>query len=367
MRAIQGYLPNPRHTEIHRIFVDAKPEQAWEAARHFDAGATPWVKLLFDIRTLPDVLRGTKHESDDHRIGVDQIAEKGTGFMILHEKQGEEVVVGSVGQYWHLNIRFADVKSEDFTAYNKPGWGKIAWAISVAPFRNGSTISFELRITATDEDSWSKFISYYHVISIGSRMIRHSVMSHLESELGKMKLSDSDTLALPGDELIPGSKYGATHHTNIEAPVPVVWRYLMQLGCDRAGWYSIDTLDNGGNPSIDYPVDGWEKRSKGDKIDATPAKDSFFEVYAIKEMEYFIIGGETERLGSKFKMTWAFVTEPIGNDATHLVIRARMETSPDWKEWLLGNVVYPPVHGLMSAVQLKKIKSMAERDAHARV
>lgn len=34
-----------------------------------------------------------------------------------------------------------------------------------------------------------------------------------------------------------------------------------------------------------------------------------------------MIGGQTERMGEPFRMTWAFVVEPIGGDATHLVTR----------------------------------------------
>lgn len=367
MRAIQSYLPNPRHTEINRIFVNATPAQAWQKARHFDAAAIPWIKLLFDIRTLPDAVRGTKHETADQRIGVDQITDNGTGFMLLEETPGKEVVVGSVGQFWHLNIRFADIKPEDFHSFNKPGWGKLAWAISVEPYMDGSTISLELRTTATDEDSWNKLDSYYKIIGIGSIPIRHSVMAHLEADLGKMTLPNDDLKRLPGDELIPQARFSSTHHINIEAPIHLVWRYLMQLGCDRAGWYSLDWLDNGGHPSVNYPVEGWESRRPGDKLAATPAGDTFFNVYNVKEDACFVLGGKTERLGSSFKMTWAFVTEPVGGDATHLVVRARMESTPEWKEWLLGKVVYPPIHGLMSEVQLKNLKNMAERDARARV
>jgi hypothetical protein len=43
------------------------------------------------------------------------------------------------------------------------------------------------------------------------------------------------------------------------------------LGCDRAGWYSIDTLDHGGKPSIDHLVQGWETRKNCDKLWQTPA------------------------------------------------------------------------------------------------
>ncbi len=95
-------------------------------------------------------------------------------------------------------------------------------------------------------------------------------MSQLESELGKMKFADDDEWKAPGDELIPQAKY-VTYHRNIEAPLAFVWRYLMQLGCDRAGWYSIDLLDHGGVPSINHLVDGLEVRSVGDQLAATPA------------------------------------------------------------------------------------------------
>jgi len=137
----------------------------------------------------------------------------------------------------------------------------------------------------------------------------------------------------------------------------------MQLGCDRAGWYSIDFLDHGGLPSINQLVEGWETRKQGDKLDATLAKDKFFEVYKVEEQKHFIIGGEGHRLGGDFKMSWAFVLEPIGDDATHLVARVRMKAVPEWRGWLHGNLLAPPVHGLMQHVQLKTIKRLAERDA----
>lgn len=368
MRAIQRHLPNPRHTEINRIFVKAKPDVAWETARHFDASTIPWVRLLFDIRALPDLLTGKRTEAD-RSIGVDQIVRNETGFMILQEIPGREVVVGSVGQFWHLNIPFAKVNPADFRDFHEPGWGKLAWAISVEPYGEGSTISLELRTTATDDQSWEKLSRYYSVIGIGSQLIRSSGMAHLGAELGKMKQPDEDEIALPGDERIPGSKQHLNHAVNIEAPPSIVWRYLMQLGCDRAGWYSIDLLDHGGEPSIDHLVEGWETRQAGDKLAATPAQDSFFDVYAVEKEHYFIIGGEYDQTmfgGGPFKMAWSFVLEPIGADATRLITRVQGTITPKWAEWLIGGVVYPPVHAIMQIAELKNIKRLAERDALAR-
>jgi hypothetical protein len=329
-------------------------------ARHFDMSEIPWIRVLFDIRTLPDLLRS---ERTDHRLGVDQITASDTGFFILQEVPGREVVVGSIGKFWHLRIPFHRVEPRQFRNFSLPGYGKIAWSISVEPFRGGSTIAIELRTSATEDISWKKLNRYYQVIGIGSQLIRKSAMAHLEAALGKMKFKDDDERVLAGDDLIPGARFQLTHHRNIEASPSMVWRYLMQLGCDRAGWYSIDALDNGGRPSTDHLVDGWETRNEGDRLSATPNDDMFFSVYALSPEKHFIIGGETVRLNEPFKMTWAFVLEPIGDDATHLITRARMKAGPPWKEWLMGNVWYPPIHGLMSRVQLDTIKSLCERDA----
>jgi hypothetical protein len=366
MRAIQHQLPNPRHVELHRIYVKAKPEVAWPVARHFDASTIPWVRMLFDIRSVPDLIRGRVPDEADRRIGVDQVADSGEGFMIVHETPGKEVVVGAVGQFWHLNIPLAQVKPEDFREFTEPGWGKLAWAIAVEPFLDGSTISFEVRTTANDEESWRQFNNYYHVIGTGSQLIRHSVMAQLQAELGKLPLPNNEERRLPGDDLIPGAKYTINFDNIIEAPVSLVWRYLMQLGCDRAGWYSIDQFDHGGVPSVDRLVAGWESRKVGDLLAATPAKDSFYEVYQVEDEQFMVVGGETERMGGPFKMTWAFIVEPVGEDATRLISRARMEASPEWAAWLMGKVFYPPIHGLMSGVQLQNIKRLAERDAQKR-
>ena len=89
-------------------------------------------------------------------------------------------------------------------------------------------------------------------------------------------------------------------------------------------------------------------------------------MYKIEHEKYFVIGGELKTSESFFKSTWSFVLEPIGEDATHLIVRAKMKMSPEWKEWFMGNIFYPPVHGIMEAVQLKTIKRYAERDAQSR-
>src|SRR5689334_505016 len=109
MRAIQNYLPHPHHAETMRIFVQAKPDTAWELARHFDMSSVSWVRFLFNLRTITDIFHAKKSVPQDKRIGLDQIAENGKGFMIIHEMPGKEVVVGAVGKFWHVDIPFKEM------------------------------------------------------------------------------------------------------------------------------------------------------------------------------------------------------------------------------------------------------------------
>lgn len=365
MRNIQKYLPEPRHTETMRIFVNAPVDEAWKAVRYHNVSSIPWVNFLFRLRTITDIFHHNKPAFGDTNKGfIDEIAEHNEGFIILEENPGKDVVVGAIGKFWHLNIPFESITADQFLTFNKKGCGKVAWSISVEPFLTGSTICFELRTTATDEASWSKLNRYYHIIGMFSKLIRHALMDKLQHDLGKLALPDAQTIFIEGDDIIPDAKYTDTDKIIIEAPVSIVWMYLMQLGCDRAGWYSIDWIDNGNRKSTDHLMKEWKERKQGDKLPATPHDDDgFFEVYRIEHEKFFVIGGEVRKEEDYFKSTWAFELHPIGNDATYLIVSARMIMTPMWKEWMAGNLFYPLAHGIMEAVQLNTIRKYAERDA----
>jgi hypothetical protein len=56
-------------------------------------------------------------------------------------------------------------------------------------------------------------------------------------------------MALPADDIVPHPKSEITCAITIRAPASRIWPWFVQLGCQRAGWYSYDLLDNGGVPS----------------------------------------------------------------------------------------------------------------------
>jgi hypothetical protein len=66
------------------------------------------------------------------------------------------------------------------------------------------------------------------------------------------------TGAMPGDALLPHSAYSATRAISIPAAPETVWAWLVQVGADRAGWYSDDLLDHAGQPSSRTLVPEWQ-------------------------------------------------------------------------------------------------------------
>jgi hypothetical protein len=71
-----------------------------------------------------------------------------------------------------------------------------------------------------------------------------------------------------GDEFIPDPAHCSTMATTLPAPPERVWPWLAQMGYDRAGWYSWDKLDHGGEPSADRIVPEWQNLQEGERLNS---------------------------------------------------------------------------------------------------
>ncbi len=72
---------------------------------------------------------------------------------------------------------------------------------------------------------------------------------------------------LPGDELVAEPATQVTRAITIRAPRDVVWRWVVQLGADRGGFYSYDWLENLfrlGIHNADRVVPEWQHRAPAD-------------------------------------------------------------------------------------------------------
>ena len=156
---------------------------------------------------------------------------------------------------------------------------------------------------------------------------------------------DEATKPLPGDDLVPDAQASDTRGITIEAAPDRVWPWLVQMGYERGGWYSIDQLDMR-TKSATRIVDEWQDLAVGDILPTYPGGG--FQVKHLDPNRSLVLYGdpttmqppteaEQEELPaglaasstflaqtpSEFEASWTFVLEPVGQNRTRLIERMR--------------------------------------------
>ena len=179
----------------------------------------------------------------------------------------------------------------------------------------------------------------------------------------------------PGSDLIAGGERGATMAVTIDAPPSRVWPWLIQMGCDRAGWYSWDRLDNAGVPSTAHIHPEWQRVSVGDHLASTPNGRAWFEVAALDPERFLALRASINlRSGRPFDPTrprppmyvdalWAFQLKELPKSRTRLVVSGYTAARPRWLQTLMDFVFWEPAHWIMQARQFANLKRRAERNS----
>ena len=182
----------------------------------------------------------------------------------------------------------------------------------------------------------------------------------------------------PGDELVPHPTLESTRAVTIRAPAEEVWRWLVQLGQDRGGFYSYDRLENLAGADIhnlEQIVPEMQHLKVGDFVPMAPVEwgvpTGGFTVVRI-EPEQAIVWRQgwpedVESLSpseAQGRGTWAFVLEEVDEGTTRLLLRERSGHKPRMREVVLHYLFMERQHFIMERRMLKGIKERAER-AHA--
>jgi hypothetical protein len=184
---------------------------------------------------------------------------------------------------------------------------------------------------------------------------------------GQMRWGATDAeieRSLPGDE-IGSHAMRTTRAITIEAPVHEVWPWLVQMGQDRAGFYThnwVERLLWAGIPDVHHVDPRWQRLDVGDLIrtarEYVPGRAIGWRVLAIDPERSLV----TE-MGWDGKGTWALVLDRTDHRTTRLISRDR-ETRPWFLKPLLA-VTYDPLHAYMQIGVLQGVKRRAEW-SHAR-
>lgn len=367
---LDNFIPRPRVLERDRVAVVADVPMSWEAVRHLDGRKSRFVRALFSLRHLSDVINHRSldaKDSDADRRTLDELTQPGGDLQVLAEEPGRSFVVGSIARFGDADAPPRHVPLEEFAAFDEPGYGKLAWGLSVEERQSGgSWITFELRIGLTDEATAKAFDAGWKLIAPFIHAVRTVVLGLLEKQLDAI---DPEHTALPGDLLMP-ARFTRTLGVVVEARPEEVWPWLMQLGAGRAGWYGMDAP-----LEADHLHPEWQSLEVGSLISPQPGSPSKLEVLMLEPARALVLGSPTLKrtgpltmasgLEPDFKLTWAFVLEPIGDEACWLGARVRADSAYGL-EVALARGWEVLAQKVLQRTQLQNIKLRAEHRLPAR-
>jgi hypothetical protein len=108
------------------------------------------------------------------------------GFLLLGERPGQEIVFGTVVQPWKAvtdDEPAPRVEAGQFSAFDNPGYVKVAFNIRVEPYSSGrALITTETRTAATDPTSLRRFARYWVLVGPFSALIRRLMLRIAKSD-----------------------------------------------------------------------------------------------------------------------------------------------------------------------------------------
>ena len=161
-------------------------------------------------------------------------------------------------------------------------------------------------------------------------------------------------MSLAGDDIVLKPHFIATRAITIDAPPDQVWPWIIQIGSNRAGWYSLDQIDNAGVPSTEEILPEFQKIELDYFIPFTPDQKNGMWVKEFRHPEYILWWDH------KGNGTWGWYLQPGDRGHTRLItrLRTRYDFSFPW-------VIYYLIYDFGDIVMMRKcmlgIKGRAER------
>jgi hypothetical protein len=169
-------------------------------------------------------------------------------------------------------------------------------------------------------------------------------------------------MMLPGDNTPRTPQYEILHAVTIDAPPAAVWPWLVQIGQDRAGFYSYDWLERLFLADVHNVTEirpEWQQRQAGDRVYAT--QQGYFGGVLGNRPGWRVEVVEPER-AMVLEHWGAFVLAPTSDGRTRFLIRSTMshERIPVWAA-AVNLTAFQLPHFIMQRKMMLTIKALAER------
>lgn len=171
-------------------------------------------------------------------------------------------------------------------------------------------------------------------------------------------------MPLPGDRTDRNPALEIQHAVTVNATPEAVWAWLVQLGQDRAGFYSYDWLERAFGVNIRNVTEirpEWQLRQAGDRVRAT--QDGYLGGAFGRDLGWTV--EEVDPARAMVLRQWgAFVLTPTSDGKTRFIIRTTVG-SPSTPAWAaaLDMMAFELPHFIMERRMMLRIKTLAESAA----
>lgn len=187
----------------------------------------------------------------------------------------------------------------------------------------------------------------------------------------------------PGDEFTPETLGICTRAITIQATPEQIWPWVMQIGQDRAGYYSYTWLENLFRAEMSNTfrlVPEWQRRSVGDDLWMAAkhnyqgrARMTVAYIDPFRAMVNVAYADRDSALNLKWAPhgSWNFLLQPISSAAssspiTRLIMRSVLPEKMGLAARALS-LFWDPAHFVMERKMMRTIKQLAEQTTSAQL
>ncbi len=178
---------------------------------------------------------------------------------------------------------------------------------------------------------------------------------------------------LPGDAYAGPTAYTWTHGLEIDAPAHAVWPWVVQVGQDKAGFYSYQFLENlagCGIHNANAVNPQWQTLTVGDVLRLHPNMP--MPVVEVTPGKHFVAAGTMDpATGASsgdatqaVKVSWLFLVEPVDALRCRFISRFRLHV-PQGGPVAFAPWMIEPVGFVMDRRMLLGVQERAQRTVHA--
>jgi len=170
---LDDVIPEPEHRIRHSRDVGAPPEVVWDELHRVTMAALPLGRKLEAVRLLPARLSGRRRQPLAGRSFLDV-----TPIPVLFSERPSVEISAGLSQAWRMlgGATPPELDAAALRSWSQPGWIKVGMQFRLEPTQQGTFLSTETRVVATDTRTRRAFATYWFVIRPGSGAIRRELL-----------------------------------------------------------------------------------------------------------------------------------------------------------------------------------------------